>query len=204
MEQIISKEIAEKLMKVKGELRGAVFKTDIQFILKEKGKEGLKKIEKEMERLGYPFEYEKIRVTSFYPIGLRAVSLLVMKKVLGFSNEKITEMGFEAPRSSFILRLSMKFLAFTRSAKLWYQNTPGLWRKFVTIGEFSVPEFDEKDKKIVIDRIRDFNVHPILCTYLLGILPSFNELARGLSGLTCKETKCSFQGGKYHEFLVKW
>ncbi len=38
MEEIITKELAEKLMKQKGELRGAVFRADVRFILRERGK----------------------------------------------------------------------------------------------------------------------------------------------------------------------
>jgi len=43
MKEIIVKDIAKKLMKQKGELRGAVFRADVRFILREKGREGLKK-----------------------------------------------------------------------------------------------------------------------------------------------------------------
>ena len=204
MEEIINKEIAKRLMALRGEVRGAVFKTDIQFINREEGKDGIKKIEQEMENLDYPFEYEKVRTTGFYPIGLRAVTLLVMKKIFGFSDQKITEMGISAPKSSFIIRLSMKFLGFSRSPELWYKNSSDLWKKFVTIGSFKVLEFDEKDKKMVREKIEDIKIHPVLCAYLLGILPSFNEVARGLKATSSRETKCIHRGDEYHEFLIRW
>jgi len=38
------------LMKIKGEARGTHFKNDADFIIKEKGEDGLKNVEKELER----------------------------------------------------------------------------------------------------------------------------------------------------------
>lgn len=120
MEEIISREIAKELMGIEGKVRGAVFKADVDFITKEKGREGLKKIEERMESLGYIFKY------------------------------------------------------------------------------------DEKEKRIVVDRIENFNVHPIFCVYLLDILSGFHEVARGTKKPTAKEVKCSFLSDEYHEFLIKW
>ncbi|MFQ6083744.1 MAG: hypothetical protein ACE5WD_10330 [Candidatus Aminicenantia bacterium] len=199
MEKIISKEIAKKLMKSKGELRGAVFETDISFILREKGKEGLKKVEEEMKRLGYPFRYKNIRTIEFYPIGLRAVSLLAIKKVLGFSDEKIKEMGAEVPRFSSVIRFAMKF--FSKEKKLFFENASELWKRFLTTGEFK-SVLDEKNR-MAISTLKNFNIHPIFCTYLLGIIPAFHKLITGAKEITCKETKCSFRGDEFHEFLVK-
>ncbi len=156
-----------------------------------------------MEKLGYPFKYEKIRIMDFYPIGLRAVSLLVIKKVLGFSDEKIKEMGAEVPKSSFIMRLSLKFFSFAKNPELWYRNATMLWKRFLTVGEFSVPEFDEEKKRVII-RIKNFNIHPVFCTYMSGILKTFHELARAAKNVTCQETKCPFRSDDYHEFLDTW
>ena len=204
MAEIISKEKADELMRIKGELRGAVFKTDVNFIIREKGEEGLRKVEDEMKNLGYVFKYEDIKTMEFYPLGLRAVSLLVIKKALGFSDEKIKEMGFYVAKSSFVLRLSLKFLGLAKKPELYYRSTPNLWKKFVTIGEYSIPEFDEEKKKIVVNRIKDLNSHPIFCTYLSGIIPGFLETARGISEVQVEETKCPFKGDEYHEFVLKW
>ena len=204
MEETITKEEADELIGIKGELRGAVFKADVGFITREKGEEGLRKVEDEMKSLGYVFKYKDIKAMAFYPLGLRAVSLLAIKKVLGFSDEKIKEMGFYVAKSSFVLRLSLKFIGLTRKAELYYRNTPNLWKKFVTIGEYSIPEFDEEKKKIVVNRVKDLNSHPIFCTYLSGIIPGFLEVARGISGVQVEETKCTFKGDEYHEFVLKW
>ncbi|MFQ6049875.1 MAG: hypothetical protein ACE5J0_02440, partial [Candidatus Paceibacterales bacterium] len=131
----------------------------------------------------------------------RAVSLLAIKKVLGFSDEKIEEMGAEVPKYSSVIRFAMKFLGLVRNVETYYQNIPRMWKRFVTVGEFWA-ESNEEKKRVII-RIKALNIHPILCTYLLGILPAFHEIARGRKA-TCQETKCPFRGDNYHEFINRW
>jgi len=197
----ISKEGAKELIAFKGEVRGAVFRTDIQFILREKGEAGLKKVEEGVEKLGYPFKYSEIRVMSFYPIGLRAISLLVIKQTLGFSDEKIKKMGEELPKSAFLTRLFMKY--YKSDIKRFYYSTPKIWRLFVTVGEFVTVNFDKKNKTGII-RVENFKIHPIFCVYLLGIITTLLKMLTGSSKASCQEVKCPFKSDQYHELLMKW
>lgn len=199
MKQTISQELIQKLMSLEGEVRGVVLTADIQFIIDEKGKEGIKKVEEEMARLGLSFEYEKIKIMHFYPIGLRVVILLVIKKVLDFSDEKIQAMGFALPRSIPLIRMYTRFFAMDK--KIFFRNAAKLWRSIVTIGEFET-SLDEKNKQ-AISILKNFDIHPILCTYLLGVIPCFHKIATGAREVVSKETKCSFRSDGRHEFLVK-
>lgn len=54
MEQIISKEEVDELMKIKGKTKGLSLRDHYDYVLNEKGKEGLKRLEEEMEKCGYP------------------------------------------------------------------------------------------------------------------------------------------------------
>jgi hypothetical protein len=204
MEEIISKEELEKIKEIKGEVKGAVLKSDVSFILERAGKDGIKKIERKTEELGFLFKYNKIESLKFYPIGLRVVSLLVIKNIFGFSDEEIKNMGRQVPKDSFVLRLSTILLGFSKEPKKLYANAPMVWRRFVTVGEFTVPEFSEGDGGRVIDRIEHFDIHPILCVYLSGILEHFHEIARKAKEATVREIKCSFKGDEFHDFLIEW
>ena len=84
---IITKELAQQLMKAEGEGRGVHFKNDAEYILKKEGPEALKKVEEETERLGFPIKYGEIKTTGFYPAGLRAISLLAIQQALGWDEE---------------------------------------------------------------------------------------------------------------------
>ena len=91
MEQIISKEEFDKFIKIEGQIRGVAFKTEEKFILKEEGEKGLKKLEEEMEKVGY--SYSRIKTMNFYPLGLQAISLLIIKRLFAYDNEKFQELG---------------------------------------------------------------------------------------------------------------
>ena len=199
MNQELTKETAEKLMEIKGEARGTSFRIDREFILRKKGEEGLKKIEAEMERLGCPIKYEEIKTSGFYPIGWRVLSLLVIKNIFDFDEEKIEEMGKFAPKVDFIIKFFLKhFLSIQKTIK----QVSKMWRKHYTIGELIPLEVDEKKKRIVII-IKNCNLHPIFCRYLIGYFTAISEMVVRQS-VNVRETKCFFRGDKYHEYLITW
>jgi len=197
MEQIITKEEIKEFLKIKGEIRGLGFKTEAKFVLKEEGEEGLKKLEDQMAKLGYP--YGEIKAMDFYPLGLLAVNMLVIKRLFNYDDKKFQEMGKFEAKSSLIIRLFMKyFVSLERVAK----EAPKMWRKYYTVGDLKVPEVNQ-EKRYIIIRIENFSLHPILCQILIGYFHSIVRMV--LKGeITCEETKCVFRGDECHEFLMKW
>ncbi|MCP6719337.1 MAG: hypothetical protein KJI71_03840 [Patescibacteria group bacterium] len=200
--EIITKEIAEKLIQIKGEGRGVHFKNDADYILKEEGKEALKKVEEETERLGFPIKYKEIKNTGFYPAGLRAVSLLAIQKALGWDDEKIRGMCKAAVGASLIVRVFMKFLYPVLKA---INIAPRMWREYWTEGSFKVVDYNEKEKRIV-SRAEGFDLHPIYCYCLEGFFEGMATIILGAKKAKSQETKCSFKDKdeKTHEYLVKW
>ncbi len=93
MNEIISKQEIEELMKIEGKVRGLPFKTEAEFIQKEEGEEGLKRLEDAMKNIGYPLKYKEMRAMDFYPIGLLAVHLVVIKRLFNYDDKKFEEMG---------------------------------------------------------------------------------------------------------------
>ncbi|MFQ6049758.1 MAG: hypothetical protein ACE5J0_01830 [Candidatus Paceibacterales bacterium] len=193
-----TKETVRKLMEIEGEVRGAVLKLDGEYVLREKGKEGLKKLESELDKMGSPIEYEKIKVMDFYPIGLRIISLLAIKEIFGLSDERIKEMGAEAPKSSLIIKLFMKYFA---SPSLTVKQAPLMWEKHYTRGKLAVTEFDVKEKRATL-RLENLDLHPILCQYLGGYFSTVVKMVLGVP-VSVRETKCPFRGDKYHEYFLK-
>ena len=127
----ITKEELDNLIKVKGEARGAVFQTDAEYVRLAKGEVGLSKVQEELKRMGHPIDYKNIRATEWYPVGLRAVSLLVIQKVFNWDDKEIEKMGNTAPKYSFIVRLLMKyFLTFPMS----YKQSPTYWKNTIPLG----------------------------------------------------------------------
>lgn len=195
----LTKELAQKLMEVKGEARGMTLKTDWQFILLKEGKEGLKKLEDRMAELGVPIKYKEIKSMDFYPIGLDVISMLAIKELFHFDEKDFEEMGGSAIKFSLILKIFMKYFVPLRSIA---NQVPKMWREHYTIGDLEMPEFSEGEKYIIL-RLKNFRVHPIYCISTKGY---FSKIAEMLvkSSVDCEETKCVFRGDEYHEFLLKW
>jgi len=201
MVQELTKETAQKLMGIQGEVRGVTFKTDIEYILKEKGEEGLKKVEQALERLGCPIRYKEINTMTFYPVGLRALSLLVIKQIFDFTNEEIKKMGFFATKVSLMIKLFTRY--FLSLQRVFFKEAPRIWKKHWTLGELVPVELNE-EKKYAIMKLENFNLHPIYCHYLGGYFCGVLQLIIKSTQITSEETKCPFLGDQYHEYLIRW
>lgn len=197
--QELTKETAKKLMKIKGGVRGEVFITDREFVLSKKGKEGLKRVEEGLENLGYPIKYKEIDAMTFYPIGLRALSLLAIKKVFNWGDKKIEETGADAPKISLIIKLFMQFFL---SMQQVVNQASKMWGKHYTVGNLVPVELNEEEK-FVIARLEDLDLHPIFCSYLGGYLAKIVEMVTK-TPTSFQETKCAFRGDEFHEYVIKW
>ena len=199
MEQIISKEEFDGLMKIKGEVKGVAMKENMEFILKEEGEEGLRKLEDQMANLGQPIEYRKIKSMIFYPLCLDAVLLLVIKRLFNYNDRKFQEMGRFEPKISFIIRIFMKyFVSLEKAAK----EVSKMWRQTFTVGDLKVGELN-KEKRYGRLRLENYRLIPIQCQILQGYFPSVLQMIVG-SDVSCQETKCVHRGDEYCEFFLKW
>lgn len=194
------KKEAEKLMKIKGEARGVHFKNDAEYVLLKEGKQGLDKVEKELEGAGFPIDYKKIKNTEFYPVGLRGISLLAIKQALGWGDKEIKDLCGFSVVVSLIARIYMKFFY---SIPKMIKVAPKIWEEYFTVGSFKVTDYNEKEKSVVL-RVKDFDLHPTYCCCIEGFLKNIIKMITGAKEVSCRETKCSFKGGKYHEFLAQW
>jgi hypothetical protein len=201
MNQELTKETVKELMEIKGEVKGVTLKTDAEYVLKEKREEGLKRLEIELESLGCQIKYREIKTMAFYPVGLRAISLLAIKKVFNYDDKKIEEMGFLATKRSLIVKLFVKY--FLNLQRVFSIEAPRLWKKHYTIGELIPVELNE-EKNYAILRLKEFNIHPILCLYLGGYFCGITQMIVKVQQINFKETKCTFRGDDYHEFLITW
>jgi len=201
MNNTINKEIINNLMKIKGEVRGVVLKTDEEYILKEKGKAGLEKVEQRLKELGHPIKYKEIRTMDFYPVGLRILSLLTLREVFNFSDEEIKKIGTFATKMSLIIRLFTKYFLSVRRVVM--KESPRIWSKHWTVGKLVPIKLDEEQKYAVL-RVEGFDLHPIYCIYLEGYFAGILQMLVKSPKVDTKETKCAFKGESYHEFLIKW
>jgi hypothetical protein len=195
---MIDKDVVKQMMDIEGRVRGAVFETDASFIKNRFGQEGLDKVKTVLHQLGHPVDYEAVNSMEWLPLGLRALSLLVIKDVFGWDDEQIKEMGDAAPKYSFIVKLLMKFFV---SPRLAFSHAPEYWVKHYDTGTLEAVELDEDNGKATI-QLYDFNVHPLYCKYLEGYFQRLFKFMYPASHIDIKETKCMCDHSNFHEFLV--
>jgi len=154
-----------------------------------------------MQEWGNPVSYDKVHATIWYPVGLRAVSLLAIKEAFGWGNKEIFDLGNAIPKFSFIVKMLMKtFLSIQRV----FDESPKYWEKHYTKGVLENYKIDQKQKCIIL-RLRNFKIHPILCPLYAGYFLRIGQYVLKSKKITIKETRCSFRGdASYHEYTIRW
>lgn len=196
---MIKKEEIENLLKLKGEVKGVFLQTDARYILEREGEKGLKNLKKKAKEIGVNLDYKRAGAMQWYPVGLRPISLLLIKDFFGYNDKDIREMGRMAAKFSFIVKLFVKFFS---SIKKLFENAPRYYKMQYRIGELEAVYIDEKEKKAII-RIKDFKIHPLVCLYLEGYFQGIAEFALKEKVRT-KERKCVFRGDEFNEYLIEW
>lgn len=195
---MITKEAVEKIMKTEGQVKGAVLQTDASYVKKIWGEEGLNKVKEELKKLGHPIEYEKAKALEWFPIGLRVLSLLVIKDIFDLSEEDIKTMGNIVPKLSFIVKIMMKFFV---SPKMTVEHGPELWSRHYSTGKLEV-EHKEKEKFLTVT-LKDVKLDPVICKYLEGYFQRIMQFTVG-ENVKCQEIKCMFKGDPCHVYRVSW
>ena len=196
----INQEEIERLKKAEGEVRGVVFKTDEKYVIREKGEEGLKKVEEELEKMNFPFNYEEEADNmSFYPIGMRVVSIIAISRALNLDKEGVYKMGYNAPKFSLMIKFFMRY--FLSPEKIM-EKAGEMWEKHYTAGKLEPTEMNIEEKFIKA-KIHGIDLHPILCDYLRGYFASVIKMGVG-EEVQSEETECVHNGGQAHQFVIKW
>jgi len=194
----IKKEELDRLKEIKGEVRGVAFQTDAKYVLGKMGNNGLKKVEESAKKLGYEIPYERARAMEWYPIGLRIISLLLIKDTFSWGDNEIRDMGYTAPKTSFLVKLLMKFFV---NLEQFVKKIPAYWLQHYTVGEIKVLKLDEKNKEM-IGYLKGVEPHPIYLLYLEGYFEKMLGFVK--DGVTAKVRESVSNAESYHEFIFRW
>lgn len=190
----LTKDKVAKMKEVSGETRGVVFDTDINFIKRNGGEDGFKKIKARLEELGESLEYEKIQTMEFYPLWKRMLSLAVIKDVLELDDQEIERMGKEAPKISLLIRM---FARFFFSIEETIKQAAEMWSKHYTIGSIEAGVIKEGETSIIL---KDISVPEIFLVYLGGYLKTIVEM------IVNEKVSVSRRplGDNIHEYRCTW
>jgi hypothetical protein len=195
----ISKQKIEELMKKPGKFIGGTLQMTSRYIKTTKGEEGLKRLEAEMKNLGHPINFNKVKTLDWYPIGLRALTLIALKRAFNWGNKELVEFGKSMLVFNPLIKLAARYLISTEKL---FKTVSTHWSKNHTQGWLEPYKFDKKEKYAIV-RLHDFKIHPNFCFLFLGYFKSMAQFS-GRRNVTIKETKCMFKGDPYHEYLIRW
>ena len=200
MKEIISKEELEELLKIEGKVRGGGMKSYAEYILREEGKDGLEKLEDAMAKLGYPIKYKKIRELNFFPVKIEAITLVVIKKIFNYGDDKFREMAKFAIKLPFIIR--RVFMSSIFQSKKIIEKSSEIWSTYYSMGNLEVASYSTEKRKMIV-RLKNFRAHPLHCQLINGYISNGVKMIIKKE-VICTETKCTYKGDDYHEFLLKW
>ncbi len=195
-----TEENLEKLLNKEGRINGEVFHTQLEYIKKKKGEKGLDDFREKSVEMGKEIDLRNMDFKKWYPVGLRAFSFAVMIKAFeGWGREELMECGYQAPKTSFVLKLALRyFISFEDVLK----KAPQLWRNHYDIGSLSVFRIDSEKKEAII-RIENFDISPLFCIFYLGYFQRVCELGGG-NNISVEKIRCIHEGDSFHEYLVRW
>ncbi len=200
MEDFDLKKEADILMKIKGNVKGVVFQTHAAYIRQREGEKGLRMVEEKMKELGYPVKFDEIKTLKWYPETHTVLVILVARELFGWKDSDIFDMGNNAPKYSFIVRLLMKYFL---SPKTTLEQSPKYWKKHYDFGELEVAQYNEKEKYMSV-RVKGYKTHPVVCIFHKGYFLRLCQYVIKSKNITIEETKCAFRGDPYHEHVVRW
>ena len=193
------KEISQ-LLRTKGKFRGNILKTDASYLMEKYGREGIIKAEEEMKKLGVDIKYNEIESAKLYPIGWRAISLIAIKKAFKLDKKGLSDMGYSAPRNSFLVKVVLQYFA---SVEKTFIEMGKYWGKHYTVGKLENKEID-LDKKYVEFDLINFKLHPYFCIYFQGYCKSIAEMILKGEEVKAREKKCIFKGDPCDKIVITW
>lgn len=200
MENIISAEEKRAFTEMIGEVKGIFLITKADFVRKNEGEEGVKKLEQAMADFGHPLKYKEIKPTTSYPLGLFMFHFTALNRLFGYDEKRFVEMGkAEARNSSLLIRVFLShFVSLDRLA----QAVSKIWGDHFSVGSLKTVKVNKEAKQFTV-RLNDFIGDRYMCSSLVGYFSSILGMVVG-ENVSCEETKCVRRGDSYHEFLLKW
>ena len=193
---LVSKQFLEEIRKMEGEIIGSSLKTDREFIIEKEGREGLRKVEKEMEKLGYALKYEEIDKHKWYPVQQDFLSLLLTQKIFNWSDETIREWGRWGAKTNFIIKLLARLVSKETIAGFASKS----WRKYYSRGTMEYKLDNEKRTGTAI--VKDFTIYPVHLHYLEGYFYQIMSLVELSPNLKVKGIEA--KDSNVHRFKVTW
>ncbi len=198
--QILTREEAERLLAVSGNVKGAIILASLEYAIMKQGRPVVRAIEQRLKELGYPVNLQSIKPMEKYPEALSVMIILLIREILNLSDEDIIEMGRAGLKLPYFAKMISKYFISIESV---LNQASKYWQRYFDFGKMEVSQYD-KEKKYTILRVVGYNFHPVLCLYHRGYFIQAAVMATGRKKIESKEIKCVHRGDPYHEYFLSW
>ncbi|MBZ1356613.1 MAG: hypothetical protein KY054_02480 [Candidatus Nealsonbacteria bacterium] len=187
-----------KIMEIPGNTKGAVILADLEYIRRKAGQESLDKIEEALAKLGHPIDFKSIRPFEEYKEAHIVSVYVLLRDMLGWSEEDIEKMGEDSAKISSVVRIFVKFVPFSKIVK----EGSRYWSQHFGFGFLEV-ESNEVEKSLKV-MVKGYNFHPLACACHRGYFRTMAHFLINGKDIDLKEVKCTHRGDSHHEYLITW
>jgi predicted hydrocarbon binding protein len=176
---------------------GGALQARLKVVLERHGKDGLKKMIKDMKKAGYsaPKEIDSIKAKGKYPLTDFLILLYTYRDIYG--RRALDEMSRQAPKKKGIVGA---FLKWAGTPKLLIRKAGEYWPQFYTFGELNGSVITDTKGLLIGNGIcSDELMCDSLSEYFRGVL----ENAK-VKNVKCEHSKCELKGEKIGKWVLTW
>ncbi len=196
----LTKKETDRIMKIKGNVGGAIFGAYYKYLIAKKGEDAVKAVEKRLEEVGCPIKLKDYSSFGMYSLARACLLGLATLEYFGWDESKAFEIGYEAPMYSIVTKLLMKYVSIEKIIT----DGPEYWHRFFDFGELKCTKYDI-NKGYAILRLEGFKkFHPIVYGYMVGYLKRISEFGNKSQNVRVEQTKSLYNNDPYDEFKITW
>ena len=182
---------------MEGRCKGAIFRGNIEYVIKKHGKLGLQQIKDDMKSKSFHLDLENMKDGHWYPLDSRMRFLKSTAKAFDLDDEKLIELGRSGFNKSTIAQFYLKLAG---SPKMIFDISSKVWSHNYDTGRLE-PEFNGPQGSYF--RIFDFDAEQIFFIYLIGYYMAAFEKVNARN-VDIQYKKVQRDGQDCHEYLIKW
>ena len=182
---------------MEGNCKGAIFRGNIEYVLKKHGRLGLQQIMEDMVVHGHRLDLENMKDGHWFPLETRMQFLKSTAKIFELDDEQLMLLGRSGFNKSTIAQF---YLRLAGSPKMIFDIGVKVWSHNYDIG-YLESEYNGPDGSYF--RIFDFDAENIFFIYLIGYYHAAFEKVN-VKNIDITYNPCERDGKKCHEYLIKW
>ena len=182
---------------MEGNCKGAIFRGNIEYVLKKHGKLGLQQVMDEMKANGHRLDLDNMKDGHWYPLDARMRFLKATAKLFELDDEQLIILGRSGFKQSSVAQFYLKLAG---SPKKIFSIGSNVWKHNYDVG-YLEEEYNGTSGSYF--RVFDFDAEPIFFAYLVGYYTEAFETV-GAINVTITYQEGEKNSKKCMEYLVKW